>query len=52
MLRIVSIIYIIINNIFIYYLLLSSENTECRDVFAQFAFAQFAQFALRRFVIY
>ena len=52
MLRIVSIIYIIINNIFIYYLLLSSENTECRNEIAQFAFAQFAQFALRLFVTY
>ena len=52
MLRIVSIIYIIINNIFIYYLLLTSENAECRNEFAQFAFAQFAQFALHGFVIY
>ena len=51
MLRIVSIIYIIINNIFILFII-NFGKTECRNEFAQFAFAQFAQFALHIFVIY
>ena len=51
MLRIVSIIYIIINNIFILFII-NFGKTERRNVFAQFAFAQFAQFALHSFIIY
>ena len=51
MLRIVSIIYIIINNIFILFII-NFGKTECRNEFAQFAFAQFAQFAIQHFVIY
>ena len=47
MLRIISIIYIIINNIFILFII-NFGNAECRNEFAQFAFAQFA---LQCFVI-
>ena len=48
MLRIISIIYIIINNIFILFII-NFGNAECRNEFAQFAFAQFA---LQCFVIH
>ena len=47
MLRIISIIYIIINNIYILFII-NFGNAECRNEFAQFAFAQFA---LQCFVI-